>query len=409
MLYAADGKASTQRNMVDFNYDVVILGGGAMGSATAYFLARLSDRSLKVAVVEPDPTYARAATALAAGGIRQQFSTPENIVMSQYGYGFLSAIGDILQVDREAPDVGLAPTPYLRLVGPDRREALEQTCRLQRSFGAGSTLMEPEALAERFPWLNVGGVAGGVLGGAGEGLFDPYSMLQAFRRKAIAMGVTYVKTRAIGFELGRRNRRIELVELNDGDAIVCGSVVNAAGPRAAAVAALAGVELPITPAKAHTFAFQAERPVKDCPVVLDQVGGVQLKPEGDLFVCAAPSGERADPPDEDDFDPDPELFEQVVWPRLAARVPQFASLKLTRAWVGHVERCVFDGNPIIGPHPKVENLFFINGFSGHGVQHAPAAGRAAAELIVFGAYRSIDLSRFAFERIAAGRRVVEEV
>jgi FAD-dependent oxidoreductase domain-containing protein 1 len=178
---------------------------------------------------------------------------------------------------------------------------------------------------------------------------------------------------------------------------------------AASVAAHARIDLPVLPAKAHTFAFKAEHPVEDCPVILDRAGGVQLKPEGELFVCAAPSGEQSEPPADDDFSPDPDLFERVVWPRLAARVPQFASLKLTRAWVGHIERSLFDGNPIIGPHPKTENFYFINGFSGHGVQHAPAAGRAVAELIVYGAYRSIDLSRFAFERIAADRPVAEEV
>jgi len=181
--------------------------------------------------------------------------------------------------------------------------------------------------------------------------------------------------------------------------------VNAAGPRAAGVAAMAGLDLPVQAMKAHSFAFRAERPVADCPIVLDQVQGVQFKPEGELYVCAAPGGAAVAGPD--DFEPEPDLFETVVWPRMAARVPQFEQLRLMRGWVGHIEYNRLDANPVLGLHPERPNLYFVTGFSGHGVQHAPAAGRAMAELILDGQYRSLDLSRFGWERVIRGEPLAE--
>ena len=391
--------------MPEQSCDLAIVGGGGMGSAAAYFLSALAGTGLRIVVVEPDPTYARASTTLAAGGIRQQFSTPENILMSQFGYRFLEAIGDELATNGDRPDVGLKPTPYLRLGASAARDALSQHCELQRSLGAGSTWLEPSDLAVRFPWMKTDDVAAAILGGAGEGMFDPYSMLQAFRRKAVSQGVSYHRATVAGMEMDADGRTVVALRLDDGDSLRCGAVVNAAGPRAAGVAAMAGLGLPVAAIKAHSFAFRAERPVPDCPIILDQVQGVQLKPEGGLYVCAAPGGAAAAPPD--DFDPEPDLFETVVWPRLAVRVPQFEQLRLVRGWVGHVEYNRLDGNPVLGLHPERPNLYFVAGFSGHGVQHVPAAGRAMAELILFGEYRSLDLSRFGWERVIRGEPLAE--
>jgi len=392
----------------DRSCDVAIVGGGGMGSATAYFLGQLADRGLRVTVFEPDPTYARASTALAAGGIRQQFSTPENILMSQFGYRFFETLGDVLTVDEDRPDIGLAPRPYLRLAAAPATDVLRRHCELQRSLGAGSTWLEPDDLAGRFPWMSLDGVAAAILGGWGEGLFDPYSLLQALRRKSQALGARYHPAAVVGMEM-TADGRVGAVRTADGETIACGLVVNAAGPRAASVAAMAGVDLPVDAVKAQSFAFRAEQPVGDCPVILDQVQGLQLKPEGPLFVCAVPGAGRGGPAGPDDFDVDPDLFEAEVWPRVAARVPQFATLRLVRGWAGHVEMNRLDGNPILGTHAEHPNLYFINGFSGHGAQHVPAAGRALAELILFGGYRSLDLARFGFERVIRGEPLPEGV
>jgi sarcosine oxidase len=388
-------------------YDVVVVGGAGMGSAVAYFLTAMGGGRLSVAVVEPDPTYARAATALAAGGIRQQFSTPENILMSQFGYRFFEEIGEALAVDGERLDVGLTPRPYLRLADAAGAAALEAHCALQRGLGAGSRLVGPDELARLYPWMAIDGVAAAILGGAGEGMFDPYGLLQALRRKAAAGGARYIAAAAVAMDIA--DGRVEAVRLSDGGRLACALVVNAAGPRAMAVAAMAGLELPVIAVKGHTFVFRAERPVADCPIVLDQAQGLQLKPEGALYVAGSPRAEQHAEAAPDDFDVRYELFETAVWPLLATRVPQFEAVRLTRAWVGHLEINTLDGNPVIGPHPDLPNFLFLNGFSGHGAQHAPAAGRALAELILEGGFRSLDLSRFGYERIIRGERVPELV
>lgn len=385
--------------------DVVIIGGGGVGSATAYFLTSLDPR-LRVAVCERDPTYARASTSLAAGGIRQQFSTPENVLMSRFGYEFVETAEEALSVGDARPDLGLTAIPYLRLASAEQRGAVLDQVEMQLGLGATPTVMTAEALAARFPWMRTDDVAVGVLGGSHEGVFDPYALLQAFRRKSIAQGAVFLPVEAAGIDRSAGGR-VEAVRLADGTAIRCGLVINAAGPRAANVAALAGLALPVVALKAQTFAFRAASPVTDCPIVLDHVLQLNFKPEGALFLAACPR--ESDMRDADDFDLDASLFERFVWPALAHRVPQFDTLRQERGWVGHIEWNTFDANPIIGPHPDCPNFIFANGFSGHGVQHLPAAGRALAELVVFGAFRSLDLSRFAYERIAANRPAPELV
>lgn len=399
-----NGRLSTA-GRPDWACDVAIIGGGGMGSATAYFLKALGGPELDVSVFEPDPTYARAATALAAGGIRQQFSTPENVLMSLFGYRFFESIGETLAVDGEAPSIGLTQRPYLRLADASGLEALQRDFDLQSRLGAAPEWLARNDLARRFAWMKTDDVAAAIIGGPCEGMFDPYGMLQAFRRKGRSLGVRYHAAAVVGVDL--EGRRITSLRLSDGGAVRCGAAVNAAGPAAARVAALAGVELPVEAIKAQSFAFRAERPIEQCPIVLDRVLGLQFKPEGDLYVCAVPGGAR--PTHDGDFDPDPELFEAEAWPRLAARVPQFETLRLVRTWIGHIELNTFDANPVLGLHPERPNLYFVTGFSGHGAQHVPAAGRAIAELFLHGEYRSLDLSRFGYERILRKEPVREGV
>lgn len=386
--------------------DIVIVGGGGIGSSVAHFLTRFASRDMRVLVCERDPSYARASTALAAGGIRQQFSTPENVLMSRYGFEFLQSAAEELAVRGEAPEVGLTINPYLRLASEDGAPAVQEQVEMQRCLGAMPEVLSRDALARRFPWMNVDDVGIAVLGGPHEGVFDPFALLQALRRKSIEQGALFRSAEVVGFERGR-DGRMASVRLADGSMIACGHVVNASGPRAGAVAALAGFDLPVRPLKAHTFAFRAQSPVRDCPIVLDHIQQVNFKPEGSLFLGASPRELKMR--DADDFDVDPDLFADFVWPALAHRVPQFDTLKLERGWVGHIEWNTFDGNPVIGPHPDCPNFIFANGFSGHGVQHVPAAGRAVAELLLHGAYQTLDLSRLGYGRLTANTPIRELV
>lgn len=385
--------------------DIAIVGGGGMGSACACFLKLLGPPDLKVTVFEADPTYARASTTLAAGGIRQQFSTAENILMSQFGFGFMANIAEELTVEGHETDVGLHATPYLHLAAGDQVEGLRESYALQRELGGLCEWLDRDTLATRFGWMNFDDVDAAVLGGPREGTFDPASLLAAFRRKAIALGVVYRKGRVDGFEQDAQGR---IVAVRTGDeAVPCGLVVNAAGAQSGAVAALAGCTLPVRPMRAHTFVFRAqERPEGLIPIVVDSVLMLNFRAEGDQFLTGSPREEDFDRGGEG-FEVDHAMFEAVHWPLLATRVPAFEAVRATGGWVGHMEWNTFDANGIVGPHAQVPNMILATGFSGHGAQHIPAVGRAVAELIVHGGFRSIDLTRFGHERIAAGIPLVE--
>jgi len=385
--------------------DVVIIGGGGVGSSIAFFLTCFAP-DLKVVVCERDPTYAHASTTLAAGGIRQMFSTPENVRMSQFGLAFVQAAHETLAVDGDAPEMGLKNEHYLRLLPEAARATVVGQVEMQLNLGAKPRVLEPGALKAAFPWMNVDDVGFAVLGGGGEGVFDPYALLQALRRKAIAQGASFLKTEVVGMDR-EPGGAVVAVLLDDGSRIACGRAVNAAGARAAAVAAMAGVSVPVVAMKAHTFVFRSQTPIANYPIMLDQVQGINIKPEGDQFLAGW--GRDEAPAHAGDFEADHALFDPHVWPRLAHRAPAFEAVKLTRTWVGHIEINKFDSNPILGPHPEAPNFIQANGFSGHGVQHIPAAGRGLAELMVFGQYRTLDLSRFSYDRITENRPVREQV
>ncbi len=383
--------------------DVVIAGGAVMGSAIAYFLGADPAFDGSVLVVEPDPSYSACATTRSWGGIRQQFSTPENVQMGLFGAAFAKGAAETLAAEGETPDLGFRERGFLFLASDKGLAVLQANCRLQNDLGASIALLTPEEIGTRFPWLNLDGIAAGGFGLENEGWIDPAGLLQAFRRKARALGARYAKDEVTAVEL--ESGHVAGVRLKGGGLVACGTLVDAAGPRAAAVASLAGVELPVRPRKRMTYVFDCRTELGPTPLTID-VSGVAFRSEGGqyLAILSPPAAQDAD---SHDLEPEYELFEETIWPALATRVPAFEAIKLVRAWAGHYDFNTFDQNAIIGPHPEVNGLLFCNGFSGHGLQQAPAAGRAVAELIVHGRYLSLDLSNLSYERIAEGRAVIE--
>ena len=384
--------------------DVVIVGGGVIGSAIACFT--LDDPGFRgtVTVVERDPGYARASSALSASSIRQQFSTAVNIRIGQFGIEFLRRVGEHLAVDGDPPQIGLVEPGYLYLASMQRAPILESNHALQREHGVDVALLEPAALRRRFPWLSTDGVALGSLGLSGEGWFDGYSLMQAFRRKARSRGATYVHAEGRAFDV--EDTRIVALRLADGARIRGDAFVNAAGPWASGVASWLGIDLPVRARRRCVFTFSCPTAIERCPLVID-TSGVWFRPEGHhQFICGVSPG-AADDPDEPPLDVEHALFEDVLWPALAARVPAFEALRPLRAWAGYYEMNTFDQNGIVGAHPRWSNFYFANGFSGHGLQQAPAVGRAVAELLVHDRYRTLDLSVLGFERIAQRKPIVE--
>ncbi len=384
--------------------EVVVVGGAAMGSSLAYFLTSNPAFQGRVTVVEKDPSYANCATARSAGSIRQQFSTPENIAMSLFGIDFLRAADTHLGVAGEGPGIGLKEGGYLFLASEAGLPVLQANSARQRAMGADNVLLDPAGLAERFPWLEVGDLAGGCLGLTMEGWFDPYALLQGYRRKARSQGAHYIEGEVVGLE--REGERVTAVTLADGKRLAADIVVNAAGLWGREVAAMAGITLPLSPRKRLVFVLDCRTPLPDCPLLIDP-SGVYVRPEGATFICGLAPEEAADP-ETRDFEIDHGFFEEEIWPKLAARIPAMEAIKVVNAWAGHYDLNLFDQNAILGPDPAVPNFYMANGFSGHGIQQSPAVGRGLAELIIEGRYTSLDLSRFSPTRLAKGEAIIEE-
>jgi sarcosine oxidase len=292
---------------------------------------------------------------------------------------------------------------YLFLATAAGFETLRTNHTTQTSLGAKVALLTPSELKVRFPWLHVDDLAGGGYGLANEGWTDPYGLLQAFRRKARSLGVTYLADEVTGLE--RVGNRIASVTLRGGGRLACSAIVNAAGYHADKIAAMIGADLPVRPRKRIVYVFDCRDKPERAPLTIDPTG-VWCRPEGATFIGGISPAESEDP-DCTDFEIDYKLYEDVVWPTLAQRIPAFEALKLVRAWVGHYDYNTLDQNAILGPHPEVGNFYFANGFSGHGLQQSPAVGRAIAELIAYGEYRSLDLRRFGYERVAKNLPILE--
>jgi FAD-dependent oxidoreductase domain-containing protein 1 len=390
-------------------YDVVIVGGAVMGSSVAYHLLSAGAFGGRVAVIEKDPTYRRSASALSAASIRQQFSTPVNIHISLHGIAFLRKASELLEVNGERPEIAFKGGGYLYVASAAGVAALAENHALQTQEGADILLMDQADLKNRFPWLNVKDLAAAAWGRSGEGWFDGWALLQAFRRKGRALGATYFTGEVVAIE--RAGHRITAVRLRDGSRIGCGMLVNCAGAGGRAVAALAGIDLPVHARRRDVFTFTCPERITDCPLLID-TSGVYVRPEGDGFICgASPRGDEPDPDWRDDDpasqEPDWTVFENRLWPTLAERVPAFETLRPGRAWSGPYDLNSFDQNAILGRAGTIDNVYLCNGFSGHGLQQAPAVGRGLAELIVHGRYVTLDLSDLAFERIAANRPLRE--
>lgn len=385
------------------NPDVIIVGGAAIGSAAAFFLAASPGFKGRVLVLEPDPGYERCATARSAASIRHQFSTPGNIAMSQFGTEFLRRLPEHLSVDGEAPEVGFHEGGYLFLATAAGTAVLRENHATQRQMGADVALLGPDELSLRFPWLHTADLAGGSLGLSGEGWFDAWALMQGFRRKARSLGVDYRQARAIA--LRREGRRVTGVELDDGSMLSGGTVINAAGTGATALGRSAGLVLPVQSRKRCVFHVSSPASLPGCPLVIDP-SGAYFRPEGTGFICGI-APDAASDPECHDFEVQHALFDDVLWPLLAARVPGFEALRVQRSWAGHYDVNTLDANVILGAHPEVDNLLFANGFSGHGLQQSPAIGRALAELVTEGRFTSLDLSAFGWERVLAGRPLLE--
>ncbi|XP_072015362.1 FAD-dependent oxidoreductase domain-containing protein 1-like [Amphiura filiformis] len=417
--------------------DIVIVGGGIMGCSIAYHLCREENLiGAKVLVIERDPCYTRASTVLSVGGIRQQFSIPENVKMSMYSSQFLRESKYLLTVDgKDLTDVQFNHQGYLFLATEAGVETMEKNHKVQKDCGASVELLTPRQIKAKFPWINTDGVALGSYGLENEGWFDPWSLLKGLRQKAVAHGCRFINGEVLDFNVlqpgkkdvpleqhfagdGRRVRGVKVKAEGYDDVmdVNCAILVLASGWESGRMGRLMGigegsasewmdVPIPVEPRKRYVYVVHApDGPSIDCPFIVDPSGAyIRREGFGGNYVCGiSPEVDSEEPPVDvtsmDDLAVDYDWFDEKLWPKLAHRVPAFNNLKVKSAWAGYYDYNTVDQNAIIGMHPGFPNVYVATGFTGHGIQQAPAVGRYIRDLIFDGEPQDLDLSRFGFER-----------
>ena len=380
--------------------DVVVIGGGVVGLSVAHFLKTLAP-AIEVAVIEREANYEHCSTLRASGGCRVQFSCPENIEMSLFSIDFIRRFPQAMATaGRDAP-VDWVQGGYLFIVPGEYVAMLECNFEVQRAHGCNVDLLDAPGLTARFPSMRVDDLAAGVHS-PDDGWCDPFQLLQGFKRKAIDLGVNYVVDEVVALEVA--GKAVRATRLASGTSIAASHFVNAAGAWSAQIGAMARMPLPIAPLRRFEHYFTCGNPMEKLPYVKD-VQRLAFRSEGKGFCGGLVDSNEARG---FNFDVDHGYFGRVVWPAAAHRFPPLESAKCHRTWAGLYEQCELDGNPIIGNWPgTLDNFHVCAGFSGHGMMHAPAAGRAIAERIVHGGDRSLDLSRLGYARVIEGRPYAE--
>ncbi|MCG2777944.1 MAG: FAD-binding oxidoreductase [Desulfobacterales bacterium] len=381
-------------------YDVIVVGGGIMGCSTAYYLMGADDK-LKLTVVEMDPAYTRASSTLSMANIRIQFSLKENIQISQYAFDVLERFEDDMVVDDEKPNISYRREGNLFLVDDNGRSVAEEALALQKGLGCNVEWWSPEQIREHYPLYQPTGLLGGTFGSQ-DGHLDAYSVLMGYKAKARSLGTEFIKDEVI--EIITEGGRVSGVRLASGGRLAGKFVVNCAGAWAAKVAQTAGVKLPVEPTKRQTFTLDtAVKPEGPLPLTILPSGLYFRTETGDLILLGK---SMDDDPVGFDFTWDRKRFEDILWPELAEFVPTFDTLKLMRGWAGLYAVNTLDENAILGEWPEIKGLLLANGFSGHGLQQAPAVGRYMSELIT-GRTITLDLSIFGPERILKNKPLSE--
>jgi glycine/D-amino acid oxidase-like deaminating enzyme len=387
-------------------YDLVIIGGAMIGSSAAWWTLRNPAFQGRILVVERDPTYATASTTHTNSCIRQQFGTEVNVRISQFGIDFIRNFRAFIE-DADAPEqLHLQAFGYLYLADtPAFAETLRANAAMQNRLGAATRIMTPDQIAAEWPFYALGGILLGSHNPVDEGYFDGGTMFDWLRRKARQRGADYIHNEVTALTLA--GGRVTHVTLATGERIAAGCVINAAGPRAALVARMAGLSLPVEPRRRFSFVFAAAEPLpRDLPLTIDP-SGVHVRSDGRHYLAGCPPDDGDPAADFDDFRMDHAIWEDKVWPAIATRVPAFERVRLMNHWTGHYAYNTLDQNAIIGPHPDLPNLLFANGFSGHGLQQAAAVGRALAELVTEGRFTTLDLSPLGMDRILRGDPLLE--
>ena len=387
-------------------YDVVVVGGAIYGSSVAWWLSQNTDFGGSILVVERDMSYEFASTSHTNSCIRQQFSNPTNIQISQFGAEFINNFRSFFNDDPRVPDIPIQSFGYMYLADTTNSAAMLKECQeIQAKLGASTKHMSASQIKDDYPFYMLDDIVAGNHNLIDEGYFDGGTIFDWWKRSAQENAVEYIENEVVA--IGCSGKHVNNILLNSGETVFCGTLVNCSGPRAVETARMAGLNLPVEPRKRFTFVFDAETPLEcDLPLTVDP-SGVHVRSEGKYYLAGCPPND--DPAIEyDDFIQDHQIWQDKIWPIIATRIPQFEAIKVINSWVGHYAFNTLDQNAVIGPHHEIENFIFANGFSGHGLQQSMAMGRGISEIITYGAYRTIDLTPFAYSRIPEGNPFLEK-
>jgi sarcosine oxidase, subunit beta len=377
--------------------DVLIVGGGIVGASIAYHLTAAGCRN--VLVIERETSQGKGSTGKSMGGVRAQFATPVNIQMSLYSIPFYAAFDETL-----GHPCGYRPQGYL-FVATREMHMKYLAANLERQIALGlktARMVAADEIRSQFPQLKGDDIVGGSFCST-DGFVDPYSAMNGFTSWALEHGARLWKnTRVTGIKVERT--QVTAVETSRGT-VETRTVVNAAGPWAAEVAAMAGVELPVEPLRRMLVPTEPfDRFPHTAPMIIDMTSGFHFRPESLGFLLAWNDPEET-PGYKTDFEP---TFIEKVLTRAAERVPVFENLAVNpkRAWAGLYE-VTPDHHCILGAVDEVRGLFLANGFSGHGVMHAPSTGKILSDLILTGSTNIVNPELLSVSRFATGRLLEE--
>jgi len=384
----------------DKTYDVIIIGGGIMGSATAYYLMK-ADPTLNLAVVERDAAYTQASTTLSMSNVRIQFSLRENVQISLYTQQVLKRFEEDMAVEDQKPRIYYRQEGNLFLVDAAEETAARGAFEMQKDLGCQVKWWSPQTIREHYPLYEPEGFTGGTFS-PHDGYIDAYAVLMGYRAKARSLGAIYVQDEVVTIK--KNQKHVAGAELAEFGRLNSAFVINCAGAWAADVAKTAEVKLPVLPVKRQVFALDtAVKPTGPLPLTILPSGLYFRSETGGLILLGKSLPED---PVGFEFTWDDKRFLELLWPELAEFVPAFDRLKLVRGWAGLYAVNTLDGNAILGQWPELNGLYLANGFSGHGLQQGPAVGRYLSELILEKPL-SLDLSIFSPQRILENRALSE--
>jgi len=386
--------------MSNKTYDVIMAGGGVMGCATAYYLM-LEDPTLKVAIIEMDPTYEKNSTVLSDGNTRLQFNVKENIQMSQYALEKLKTFAEDMKVDGVKPQIAFKQQGNYFLSDFENKENAKAGLAVQQSLGCDVRWVTPEELKAAYPILSTEGIAGATYGPL-DGTMDPHAVLIAFKNKAVDLGAEFIEAEVA--EIMQQNDAVTGVRLTSGERLSAKYVMNSAGAWGTKLAKTIGVELPMKPVMRQVFTIEVDNvPEKEYPFFAFPNGAYLIQEHGNRFMCGQSFD---DDPVGFEFVTDRRQFEERMWEDMVGYIPIFDRLKITGAWAGLYAVNTFDGNAILGEYPTMKGFMLANGFSGHGFQQCHAVGRYIAELIR-DVEPALDLSVFSPQRLLDNKPVYE--